>query len=555
MRLAVAVMAAIALMVAALSHAQTAADPQKCTLAGTVVDAITKQPLRDATVFARALPSEAPASTSLAENPAGLTDAGGRFSFENLAPGRYLVRASHPGYVNQAPGRSGFRSRLIRLSPGQHLDDAVVELTPEATISGHVFDAASKPIPGVKLQALRHSYRFGRSEFVEETTAVTDKAGEYRLAALPPGNYYLHAIPRQRTKKDSVAKTNYVPAYFPEPPGQSGSTPLGLRPGEQLAGVTLTLNPVHTVTISGRLVVPEHKLAAGAEELTLVEEGAVARWPYETAVDDKGNFEFAGIPQGNYVIMAERPALSEKEKEMWGQRTVQVADADVKNIEVALSPGAELTGKISLEGTANVGTSNYGRSVDLSRIVVTLDLRHDSTVAGFRPQVEAANVSAEGTFVFRDVPPGNYRLNFSPAPSGFYLKTARAPDILETGLTVTRGQLQQSIDLVLSSGTARVEGTALQDQRPSAGATVVLVPDSERRAQPSYYRQTITDNQGRFVLQDVVPGDYKLFAWQEIERGAYYDQDFLRQFEDQGKAVSLKEGASLNLQLEVVPAE
>lgn len=95
----------------------------------------------------------------------------------------------------------------------------------------------------------------------------------------------------------------------------------------------------------------------------------------------------------------------------------------------------------------------------------------------------------------------------------------------------------------------------MKDQQPAPGTTVVLVPSSERRSQPGYYRQTVSDRQGRFALQNIIPGDYEVFAWQEVERGSYLDPDFLRQFEDQGKAVSLKDGADLNLQLEVIPSE
>jgi hypothetical protein len=136
-----------------------------------------------------------------------------------------------------------------------------------------------------------------------------------------------------------------------------------------------------------------------------------------------------------------------------------------------------------------------------------------------------------------------------------YLTTARSQDVLETGLTVIRGQPMHALELALSSGVARIEGTVMKDQRPSPGTAEVLVPNSERRSQPRYYRQTFSDRQGRFALQDIVPGDYEIFAWQEIERGSYMDPNFLQQFEDRGSAVTLKDGASLHLQLDAIPPE
>ena len=58
-----------------------------------------------------------------------------------------------------------------------------------------------------------------------------------------------------------------------------------------------------------------------------------------------------------------------------------------------------------------------------------------------------------------------------------------------------------------------------------------------------------------FNLESIPPGDYKLFAWQAMERGSYLDPEFLQQFEELGKAVSLKEGASMSVQLDAIPAE
>ncbi|HXO31306.1 MAG TPA: hypothetical protein VN901_03015 [Candidatus Acidoferrales bacterium] len=40
-----------------------------------------------------------------------------------------------------------------------------------------------------------------------------------------------------------------------------------------------------------------------------------------------------------------------------------------------------------------------------------------------------------------------------------------------------------------------------------------------------------------------------------MERSSYLDPEFLQQFEELGKAVSLKEGASMSVHLDAIPAE
>ena len=67
------------------------------------------------------------------------------------------------------------------------------------------------------------------------------------------------------------------------------------------------------------------------------------------------------------------------------------------------------------------------------------------------------------------------------------------------------------------------------------------------------YKTATTDQDGRFTLQGISPGEYKLFAWQAIEPGAYEDPDILKTVEDKGVQVSVQEGARLTIQLEAIP--
>ena len=52
----------------------------------------------------------------------------------------------------------------------------------------------------------------------------------------------------------------------------------------------------------------------------------------------------------------------------------------------------------------------------------------------------------------------------------------------------------------------------------------------------------------------MTPGDYKLFAWEEIERAMYLDPDFLQSYEDSGKPVHLDENSSIDMQLDLISA-
>ena len=60
-----------------------------------------------------------------------------------------------------------------------------------------------------------------------------------------------------------------------------------------------------------------------------------------------------------------------------------------------------------------------------------------------------------------------------------------------------------------------------------------------------------TDSIGAFVFRDIPPGNYKLFAWESVESGAWQDPDFMRPFESRGIPVHIEEGASVSQNISV----
>ena len=69
------------------------------------------------------------------------------------------------------------------------------------------------------------------------------------------------------------------------------------------------------------------------------------------------------------------------------------------------------------------------------------------------------------------------------------------------------------------------------------------------------YKTASTDQNGRFTVKGVRPGEYKIYAWEEVEQGAYMDPDFVKPHESAGEAVSIKDSAQATVQLKAVPAE
>ena len=84
---------------------------------------------------------------------------------------------------------------------------------------------------------------------------------------------------------------------------------------------------------------------------------------------------------------------------------------------------------------------------------------------------------------------------------------------------------------------------------------MVLVPEPKLRDQQEAYKDTISDQNGRFSLKSIPPGDYMLFAWEDVEYGAYMDPDFLGPVENRGQSISISEGSRESVQLNLIPGD
>jgi hypothetical protein len=108
------------------------------------------------------------------------------------------------------------------------------------------------------------------------------------------------------------------------------------------------------------------------------------------------------------------------------------------------------------------------------------------------------------------------------------------------------------LEVVLTTQTGSVEGIAVDRAGdPAPNATVVLVPVTARR-RASLYKTLITGKDGKYRFQEIPPGDYKLFAWDDIETGAWENAEFMQSYESRGRSVRVAESAREEAELSVI---
>ena len=126
-------------------------------------------------------------------------------------------------------------------------------------------------------------------------------------------------------------------------------------------------------------------------------------------------------------------------------------------------------------------------------------------------------------------------------------------DALLRGLNLSSGA-GGLIDIVLAPNAGQAAGLVQNDQQqPAPGVTVVLIPqERERKDQAQYYKTTTTDAAGAFTFKNLDPGQYKVYAWREVESGAYMDPEFVGPVENRGETLTIREGSQENLQVKLI---
>jgi len=167
----------------------------------------------------------------------------------------------------------------------------------------------------------------------------------------------------------------------------------------------------------------------------------------------------------------------------------------------------------------------------------------------FMGGMSSSRLKADRSFVLQGAAADSLNVVVSGLPDGFYVKAIKwgEVDVLATGLDASKA-VAQPLEIVVSPNAAEVKGTVQNSKtnQPAPGATVVLVPqEKERREQSTFYKMTTADQHGSYTFQGVPPGDYKAFAWEDLEMGAYMDPDFMKPLESKGEPV-LKHDSSTN---------
>jgi hypothetical protein len=464
----------------------------------------------------------------------------------DVAAGAYAFNILSNGYARQAydPRQPRAGSTTIALKDGESLRDVVIRLTPTGNVTGHVRNAAGRPVPGIIVRLVRRAYSAnGEERFETIANARSDDRGEYRIYWVTPGRYYVVAGYLTRgseifeSRNPNEVAQSYLYTFFPGTTEIERAVPIDIRPAGELDAIDFPLIDAPLFRISGRVVDPAtgqspRQAVATISQRTISGTGSSSGGSYYN--NQTGTLQFGDVAPGIYNV-------SIRSGESAAQTDLVISTSDVDLGVLRLAPPNVITGRLIGDIPPLDSASN---PIQVSLL--------DSAPISIQPQRGVqTRPQSDGRFT-ANIPYSKVRVTVNGLPQGYYVRQAMLDG--SDALTGFAGVSSAGrMEISLSSRAAEVNGTVRDESsKPAAGVLVVLVPDTMRH-RAELFQETLSDTNGGFVFSSVLPGEYRLYAWESLQAYSYFDPDVLRKNEQHGRAVRAVESSRETIDLKMIP--
>ncbi len=513
---------------------------------GVVINSVTGQPLKKANVTLR--------------NPKGfayaaVTDATGHFLIENVEPGSYQAMAAGDGFMpDQSSRRSGMASSSVTIAEEQHVKNVTVKLMPLGLASGHVLDEDGEPIAGASVSAQRYMYNLGRKQLNPFGFANTNDLGEFQMLNLQPGRYYFQVTYNRAQPsipgrvKGRVASETYPSTFYPSALEVAQATPLEVAAGVHLSNVDFRLRKTRSYHVRGKVLDTSGQVARRVSVQLLPAGGGFFSRLFAPVQQD-GSFDVGGVASGAYTLVSER---QESGLAVSARKSVNVGDQDLDDVLLTLAPGFDISGSTQVEGVAAIPPSPNGSQPAPQPMRTQVMLQPVDRMG----QSARGLVEDDGTFVLHNVSSGVYQVTVM----GYgrkYLKTIRFGDReAPNGEIDLTQQTGGSLNLVFGADGGQIEGTVQnKNGDASSGMIITVAPPEEYEGRRDLFKQSVTDQNGHFLVQDVAPGSYRIFAWEEFDYMTMQSPEVRKIFESKAASVTVGANGRESIQLKSISAE
>ena len=436
----------------------------------------------------------------------GHTDDTGYYQLKNVNAGPRNLTVSAEGY-----GRQIKDGLMFKGDPGEKVQQDF-RLQPGFPIAGRVFDQDNNGLPGARIIALNHG-----NSISSRGEAVSDDDGHFQIDDLQQGSYILmvELFGYRNSRANRV----------------------------QASDMNVQLEMIKQACIDGRVTASQGAVGEFTATLLRVQPNPAMGQTediYETTgvhqkFDDAadGAFQLCGLDPGEFAVQVKAkgfaPSMSASFTVIDGQPVAPVA--------IQLSPGGSIRGRVVDASGAPVAHAVVS-SHDDGYAGNMLDDFLDGLIAS-RTTQRKTRTDESGAFELRLLNPGNYKIQVTHA---------KFTDGEVKGLKLAEGQQVDAGSITLSGGGTITGKVFDQAGNPTVRGFVKLVSDDGNQMY-----EARTDKEGRYTIEHVRPGSYKLSAMRSTPTGGTDAFNAILDQQHSEVALQVTEGATVPRDLKLAP--
>jgi protocatechuate 3,4-dioxygenase beta subunit len=527
---------------------QRPAQTGTASIRGRIVAADTGKPLRRAQITLSA--------PELGSQPrTANTNADGRYEIKDLPAGRYTVSVSRSGYL---PLRYGQRRPLEQAKPLEVLDRQAVEhidfaLPRMGLIAGRIFDELGEPIAGVRVSAMRSVYLEGHRRLVSAGGGLfsTDDAGQYRLPGLVPGSYFVMATTHETWTVNTAGRRDvmgFVPTYFPGTGNAGEAKRVTVGIGQQVRNADFALIVGRTASVSG-VALDSHGRPLAGQSVGLEQEfrSATTGSGFEglgsAPIAADGTFTFRNVAAGEYNLRARNASGPGRQED--ALMAIEVNGVDINDIVLTSSAGWSVSGHIITED---------GTAPDIPRDRIRIAVR-PLTGGTSRPIMGSGEVKDDLTFSAMAIV-GTARLRVT-LPDRWMVKAVLhdGRDIADAAIEMKSGEELSGLQVIVTDRATNVTGQLTDDKGAPLvdGTVIVFAGEAEKWSEDSrFVRSARPDQQGKFEIRGLPPGEYLAVAIDYVQEGLWNDPEYLESIRRYAQKFTLRESGTAVVSLKLV---
>ncbi|HYY72016.1 MAG TPA: carboxypeptidase-like regulatory domain-containing protein, partial [Candidatus Bathyarchaeia archaeon] len=455
--------------------------PEVVEFRGKVVNSVTGEPVANALVQV------------YAPGPrAEFTGSDGTFVFNDLPPGSYSPVARKPGFFNDQELSIPTRPMPIQAAQSEPV---ILKLTPEAHIYGEIKNENEQPLEGVNVRAQQWQVVNGERHLVPVGNTVTDDEGNFRLAEVRPGRYYL-VFPSTNNEGWSTSsfqlgskkqeEQGYGGQFYPGVPDLKSATMIEIRPGAQVH-IAQTLSRERLFEVAG--VVHGGDPESGFNLMLMNTAGDMVQ--RDLNINPKtGQFRIRGVPAGTFILRAIANRRSALRNTASGMLALAEEERPPLTAALPLQVHGNLSGLIVVLGTGtSVGiqihdeTSNSAGANNLHQVFLQITAHEFSNFSSgiMMPPTPGDRRAATR---FEGLAPDTYTVEARPY-GPWYVSALRcgSEDLLRDDLTISQGASLPPIEVALRDDGAQLTVNVREKGQPAAAGILLFSSDYPRRSQ------------------------------------------------------------------------